>query len=123
LTTGLFRIFHEEFHSRRRADEAQRNRDVDTRPSTEGLEEPVSGFATRFAKALAAMSDNQREALILISAGGFTCEDAATICGAQPKTVKSRAARARITLIRNLESDHAPAKSGNVRELWAGSVV
>jgi RNA polymerase sigma-70 factor (ECF subfamily) len=116
----LFRIFHEEFHAHSKAFDAQLELDTSASPD-EGPDDPAFGLANRIAKAMALMSDNQREALILISAGGFSCEDAAAICGARPRTMKSRAARARIALFKVIES--APAKSGDVRELWAGAGV
>jgi RNA polymerase sigma-70 factor (ECF subfamily) len=40
----------------------------------------------------------QREALILVGAGGFAYEEAAKICGCALGTIKSRVARARRTL-------------------------
>ncbi len=48
------------------------------------------------ARALRRLPVAQREALILVAAGGFTCgEDAAAISGACLGTIKSRVARAR----------------------------
>ena len=126
LTTGLFRIFHEEFHShsRRKAGDAQQNRAADTAQlPAKRRKEPVSVITTDIAKALGAMSDNQREALILISAGGFTWEDAAKICGTHPGTMKSRAGRARNALMKTLESDSERPKSDTVRELWPKSAI
>lgn len=49
-------------------------------------------------RALTALSDDQREALILIGAGGFSYEEAAEICGCAVGTMKSRVNRARRTL-------------------------
>lgn len=46
-------------------------------------------------RALAMLPDDQREALILIGAGGFSYEEAAEITGAAVGTVKSRVSRAR----------------------------
>ncbi|MGL4312480.1 MAG: sigma-70 family RNA polymerase sigma factor [Sphingomonas sp.] len=40
----------------------------------------------------------QREALILVGAGGFAYEEAAEICGVAVGTIKSRVARARVAL-------------------------
>ena len=48
-----------------------------------------------FRRALAELSDDQREALILVGASGFTYEEAAEICNCKPGTVKSRVSRAR----------------------------
>jgi RNA polymerase sigma-70 factor (ECF subfamily) len=122
LTTGLFRIFHEEFHAHRKASAAQLALDLDT-TSPDGADDPDCALGARITRAMAAMSDNQREALILVSAAGFSSDDASEICGAQPKTVKSRATRARNMLFKVLKSDHALAKSGDVSELWTGAAV
>ena len=46
-------------------------------------------------RALTMLPDDQREALILIGAGGFSYEEVAEICGCATGTVKSRVSRAR----------------------------
>jgi RNA polymerase sigma-70 factor (ECF subfamily) len=46
-------------------------------------------------RALGMLPDEQREALILIGAGGLSYEEAAEICGAAVGTIKSRVSRAR----------------------------
>lgn len=48
-----------------------------------------------FKTALANLGDDQREALILVGAAGFSYDEAAAICGVSPGTVKSRVSRAR----------------------------
>ena len=48
-----------------------------------------------FQRALAQLSDDQREALILVGAEGFSYEQTAEICGCAVGTVKSRVNRAR----------------------------
>jgi RNA polymerase sigma-70 factor (ECF subfamily) len=48
--------------------------------------------------ALGALSDDQREALILVGASGMSYEEAAEICGVATGTIKSRVSRARKTL-------------------------
>lgn len=58
-------------------------------------------------RALSALSPGQRTALILVSASGFSYEEAATICGCAVGTIKSRVARARNTLLQMLEG-HIP---------------
>ena len=50
---------------------------------------------TDFKKALLQLSDDQREALILVGAEGFSYEEAAEIAGCAIGTVKSRVNRAR----------------------------
>ncbi len=54
--------------------------------------------------ALSALAAEQREALILIGAGGMSYEEAAAICDCAVGTVKSRVSRARQTLRELLES-------------------
>ena len=49
-------------------------------------------------RALAQLPDPQREALILVAAGGLSYEEAAEIMGSALGTVKSRVARARMAL-------------------------
>jgi RNA polymerase sigma-70 factor (ECF subfamily) len=52
---------------------------------------------------LRSLPAEQREALILVGAGGFSYEDAARIANCAVGTVKSRVARARKALIASLE--------------------
>jgi RNA polymerase sigma-70 factor, ECF subfamily len=54
-------------------------------------------------RALAVLSAGQRAALILVSASGFSYEEAASICGCAVGTIKSRVARARTALLAMLE--------------------
>ena len=54
-------------------------------------------------RALSTLSPGQRTALILVSASGFSYEEAAAICGCAVGTIKSRVARARETLLEMLE--------------------
>ena len=49
-------------------------------------------------RALQLLPAPQREALILVGAGGFAYEEAAEICGVAVGTIKSRVARARVAL-------------------------
>lgn len=51
-----------------------------------------------FRKALSELSPDQREALLLIGAEGFSYDEAATIAGCAVGTVKSRVNRARVRL-------------------------
>jgi RNA polymerase sigma-70 factor (ECF subfamily) len=55
------------------------------------------------ARAMTTLPAEQREALILVGAGGFSYEDAAKISGCAIGTVKSRVARARKALIAILD--------------------
>ena len=60
-----------------------------------------------FNAALAKLSDDQREALILVGAEGFSYEEVAAICGCAVGTVKSRVNRARVRLAGLLHVDGA----------------
>ena len=53
---------------------------------------------TDFRRALAKLKDEQREALLLVGASGFSYEEAAEMCGVAVGTIKSRTNRARIRL-------------------------
>ncbi|HEX7776039.1 MAG TPA: sigma-70 family RNA polymerase sigma factor [Parvibaculum sp.] len=55
-------------------------------------------------RALLELPEVQREALILVGAGGFAYEEVAEICGCAVGTVKSRVARARATVERLFET-------------------
>ena len=57
--------------------------------------------------ALARLPVDQREALLLVSAEGFSYEEAAAVCGAKVGTIKSRINRARARLAELLGYDHA----------------
>lgn len=62
-------------------------------------------------RALQQLPQPQREALILVGAGGFAYEEAAEICGVAVGTIKSRVARGRIALESMLEEGRLPARS------------
>ena len=58
-----------------------------------------------FKSALSKIPEDQREALILVGASGFSYEEAAEICGCAVGTIKSRVNRARAYLQDALEID------------------
>ena len=59
---------------------------------------------TDLARAIQQLHDDQRAVLIMIGAGGTTCEEAAEICGCAVGAIKSRVARARVALCTILDS-------------------
>ena len=65
-----------------------------------------------FSEALTELPEDQREALLLVGASGFSYEEAAEICGCRTGTIKSRVSRARSRLQElldiNGESDYGP---------------
>lgn len=62
-------------------------------------------------RALMRLPAAQREALILVGAGGFSYEEAASICDCAVGTVKSRVARARAALEEMIDSGNLPARA------------
>lgn len=56
-----------------------------------------------FSEVIATLPDSQREALILTSAAGFSCEEAAEICDCAAGTIKSRVSRARARILQVLD--------------------
>ncbi|MGO4704594.1 sigma-70 family RNA polymerase sigma factor [Microvirga sp. 2MCAF38] len=103
LFTILRNLFHSEYRKRRRE-----------------VEDPEGSYAGRlkvqpeqgarldfedFRTALAQLPADQREALLLVGASGFSYEEAANICGCAVGTIKSRVNRARSRLASLLNVD------------------
>jgi RNA polymerase sigma-70 factor (ECF subfamily) len=61
-------------------------------------------------RALLHLPQPQREALILVGAGGFAYEEAAAICGCAVGTIKSRVARGRVALEALLTNGNLPSR-------------
>ena len=96
LFTILRNLFRSEYRKRRREVEDPDGRYAETlksHPEQTGRVE----FG-EFRTALAKLPADQREALILVGASGFSYEDAAAICGCAVGTIKSRVNRARTRL-------------------------
>jgi RNA polymerase sigma-70 factor (ECF subfamily) len=115
LKAWLFTILRNEFysHSRRAWREAHWDEDLGERIPAPAREQEWAVELADTARALGELPEHQREALILVAAGGFTYEDAARICDTPVGTLKSRVARARVALLELLDGDkllprHAP---------------
>jgi RNA polymerase sigma factor (sigma-70 family) len=65
---------------------------------------------TDMQRALLHLPQPQREALILVGAGGFAYEEAAEICGVAVGTIKSRVARGRVALESILTEGKLPSR-------------
>lgn len=74
-----------------------------------------------FHRALATLSEDQREVLILVGAEGFSYEEVAEICGCAVGTVKSRVNRARVKLSELLGLDKDDAAGPDARDQAAVS--
>ncbi|HTT85091.1 MAG TPA: sigma-70 family RNA polymerase sigma factor [Rhizomicrobium sp.] len=107
LKAWLFTILRNQFYSdRRRAwRQAPWDQDAAERIPGSSAEQSWAAELSDTARALSQLSDEQREALILVGAGGFSYEDAAAICHCAVGTVKSRVARARKSLLSILEGE------------------
>ena len=96
LFTILRNLFRSEYRKRRREVEDADGRYAETlksHPEQTGRVE-----FSEFRAALGKLPPDQREALILVGASGFSYEDAAAICGCAVGTIKSRVNRARTRL-------------------------
>ena len=96
LFTILRNLFHSEYRKRRREVEDADGSYAET--SQSHPEQLGRVDFQEFRAALVKLPDDQREALILIGASGFSYEEAAEICGCAVGTIKSRVNRARTRL-------------------------
>ena len=96
LFTILRNLFRSEYRKRRREVEDADGRYAETLKSHP--EQPGRVEFDEFRTALAKLPSDQREALILVGASGFSYDDAAAICGCAVGTIKSRVNRARTRL-------------------------
>lgn len=103
LVTILRNLFYSEYRKRLRevADAQGRYAETLKSPPEQNGRVEFEGFRA----ALAALQDEQREALILVGASGFSYEEAAAICGCPVGTIKSRVLRARARLADLLSID------------------
>jgi RNA polymerase sigma-70 factor (ECF subfamily) len=104
LRAWLFTILRNSFHSlnRKRSREVA---DVDGQMAARLATKPDHDGRMALADLQAAMAllpTEQREALILVGAMGFSVEEAAETCGCAPGTIKSRANRGRRALALHL---------------------
>ncbi len=73
-------------------------------------------------RALQHLPQPQREALILVGAGGFAYEEAAEICGVAVGTIKSRVARGRVALEALLSEGRLPSRRHDRRAGGRGAL-
>jgi RNA polymerase sigma-70 factor (ECF subfamily) len=103
LFTILRNLFRSEYRKRRR-EVADSDGSYAARLKTHPEQDGHIEFG-EFRAALSRLPDEQREALILVGASGFSYEEAATICGCAVGTIKSRVNRARARLAELLSID------------------
>ena len=121
LFTILRNLFRSEYRKRRREVEdgdGSYAEGLKSQPEQDGRVE-----FQEFREALAKLPADQREALILVGASGFSYEEAADICGCAVGTIKTRVNRARTRLaeLMSIESvdDFGPDRA--TRAVLAGN--
>ena len=105
MKAWTFMILRNQFYSERRRSWRQSQLDQDAAERTlVAVDDPEAPIALdELRQGLAMLPAEQREALILVGAGGFAYEEAAEICDCAVGTVKSRVSRARRALHAILE--------------------
>ena len=106
MKAWTFMILRNQFYSEKRRSWRQTQLDQEAAERTLlATDDPTAPIALdELRQALSSLPDEQREALILVGAGGFAYEEAAEICQCAVGTVKSRVSRARRALHGLLES-------------------
>ncbi|WP_370399711.1 RNA polymerase sigma factor [Sulfitobacter sp. JB4-11] len=100
MRAWLFTILRNTYYSSRRKSKRE-VADVDGTFTENVAEKPAHDGHMQmadFRKALDTLPDEQREALLLVGASGFSYEEAAQMCGVAIGTIKSRTNRARAQL-------------------------
>ncbi|HEX2800706.1 MAG TPA: sigma-70 family RNA polymerase sigma factor, partial [Phenylobacterium sp.] len=89
LKAWVFMILRNQFYSDKRRSWRQQQLDQETAEATlVAIDNPMDAIELdELRRAIAMLPDEQREALILIGAGGFSYEEVAEMCGAATGTV------------------------------------
>ena len=105
MKAWTFMILRNQFYSEKRRSWRQTQLDQEAAERTlVAVDDPEAPVALdELRQALKTLPEEQREALILVGAGGFAYEEAAEICQCAVGTVKSRVSRARKALQATLE--------------------
>jgi RNA polymerase sigma-70 factor (ECF subfamily) len=123
LFTILRNLFRSEYRKRRREVEDADGSYAETLKTQPAQTSHVE--FKEFSVALSKLPDDQREALILIGASGFSYEEAAEICGCAVGTIKSRVNRARTRLanLLNIENPNDFGPDRATRAVLTGDDV
>ena len=122
LRAWLFTILRNTFLSEMRK-KTREVEDADGKFAAQLVQKPAQEGALEmadFRAALAKLPEEQREALILVGASGFSYDEAAEICDCAAGTVKSRVNRARRRLATLLHLDDASQVGSNPLIVAAG---
>ena len=126
MKAWTFMILRNQFYSEKRRSWRQSQLDQEAAERTlVAVDDPSAPLALdELRRALQELPPEQREALVLVGAGGFAYEEAAEICHCAVGTVKSRVNRARKRLaeLLGIDSDGAPLGE-EVRSLPQGVIA
>jgi len=124
MKAWTFMILRNQFYSDKRRSWRQTQLDQEAAERTlVAVDDPEAPLALdELRLALATLPEEQREALVLVGAGGFAYEEAAAICNCAVGTVKSRVSRARRALAALLERG-AYARDGRSAGEAMGSIL
>src|ERR671917_611061 len=112
MKAWTFMILRNQFYSEKRRSWRQSQLDQEAAERTlVAADDPAAPIALdELRQALRSPPDEEREALILVGAGGFAYEEAAEICGCAVGTIKSRVARGRVALETLLAEGKLPSR-------------
>jgi RNA polymerase sigma-70 factor, ECF subfamily len=115
MKAWAFTILRNLFYSEKRRSWRQQHLDPEIAEATlVANDNPASQLELlALRNALDLLPDEQKEALVLVGAGGMSYEDAAAVCGCAVGTVKSRVSRARTALLALLRDNEASFSSGD----------
>ncbi|MBN8553079.1 MAG: sigma-70 family RNA polymerase sigma factor [Caulobacterales bacterium] len=124
MKAWTFMILRNQFYSDKRRSWRQTQLDQEAAERTlVAVDDPSAPLALdELRRALNTLPDEQREALVLVGAGGFAYEEAAAICGCAVGTVKSRVSRARRALQSALD-DGAYSEDGRAAGEAMGAIL
>lgn len=123
LKAWLFMIQRNTYYStfRRRWRQAEWDEEAMDRRLVTGAAQQSGVELTDLKRAMSMLPDEQREALILVGAGGFSYLEAAAICACAVGTMKSRVSRARRTLTAMMDNGtRLPASSESAAGAYEG---
>ena len=108
MKAWTFMILRNQFYSEKRRSWRQTQLDQEAAERTlVAIDDPSAPVALdELRMGLGMLPAEQREALVLVGAGGFAYDEAAKICGCAVGTVKSRVSRARHALQAILDGGH-----------------
>ena len=106
LKAWTFMILRNQFYTDRRRDWRSLPLDQEVAETTlVAVDDPSAAIEVEeLRQALNHIPTTQREAIVLVGAGGLSYEDAARVCGCPIGTMKSRVSRARTALVALLET-------------------